>query len=176
MSRERIISGALVASIVLVLLAVSVIHDTPVIPTATAKFAFASWSFPDSNGEGIERFSIYENSTGGWEYVTTQVYDDDPLVQEWNASVGMFIFISTWLNSTLVGAATKAEGKNYQRHNVTVTNRAGDTVFSQGNFTYYNAYDNIDPPLWFYQYTVVLDFLPLAGEYYTVTMTYETFW
>lgn len=143
---------------------------------APARFALSSWDFPDAYGQGIEGFMIYENSTGSWVAVDGYHLYDEANIFAWNVSVAMKLHCFTWFNSTLVGATDTDDGKNYQRHSVNVTDNLGGSVFSQQNFTYYSADDGIDPPLWFYEYYVVLNFLPVEGEYYTVTVTYEIYW
>ena len=140
-----------------------------------AKFRLASWSYGDGYGQGIDGFFIYENSTGSWNIVDGYVSNTDPGVFNWTAGVAVKLDCWTGFNSTLTGAATTAEGKNYQRHNVTVKNFEGTTVFSKQNFTYYSV-DIEYTPMWLYEYYVVLNFLPLAGEYYTVTVTYDVFY
>lgn len=140
----------------------------------TVTFALSSWAYPDEYGQYIEGIIVYENSTGSWVQVAYYTADDT-YIFEWNQSVFIKLECVNWLNSTLVGAIDGNDGKNYQRHNVTVTS-LGETVFSQQNFTYVYKDIGIDPPLWLYQYDVVLNFLPQAGEIYTVTITYEVYY
>jgi len=139
-------------------------------------FVLASWSFPDEYGQGIEGFEIFENSTASWVQWNGYQTHEDLGIFEWNGSVFIKLRCWTWYNSTLTGAENNPDGQNTQQHNVIVTNQAGSTIFSQQNFTYYYRDAGIDPPLWFYGYEVVLNFLPLYGEYYTVTVLYEIFW
>ena len=145
------------------------------IPPARAQFVLASWDYPDEYGQGIEAFEIAENSTGSWVQVgAARGYADSSTI-DWNASLFIRLRCYTWFNSTLTGASTTNDGKNYQRHNIIVTNSSA-TVFSQVNFTYFYADDSIDPPMWYYGYEVVLNFLPVAGTIYTVTITYEVYY
>jgi len=143
--------------------------------TESAKFVLASWSFPDEYGQGIYDFDVYENSTGSWVNVGGPTEYDESGIFDWE--IGVAIQLRTWsyFNSTLTGAADTNEGKLLQRHNVTVTKIGGATVFSQQNFTYSNVYTDEDP-MWVYTYLVILDFLPVAGEIYTVTVIYEIWW
>ena len=168
---------AIIAMLAIVTLIVSV-HQTKIVTpskTGEAKFAIASWSYPDAYGQGIDGFFIYENSTGGWDLVDGYITHDDPGIFNWTANVAIHLHCYTNFNSTLTGAASTAQGKNYQRHNVTVTNSMSEIVFSKQNFTYYSV-DTEYSPIWFYEYYVTLNFLPLAGEYYTVTVTYEVYY
>ena len=137
------------------------------------RFVIASWDHPDEYGQGIDTITVYENSTGSWVSVGNYDYDEASSL-EWNESVGIKLKVWTWFNSTLVNVSTTNEGKLYQRHSVNVTN-LGTTVFSQQNFTYSNVYTD-SAPMWYYVYDVVLNFLPLAGEIYTVTVNYDVFY
>jgi hypothetical protein len=143
---------------------------------AEPKFAIASWSFPDPYGQGIEGFFIYENSTGSWLIVDGYSTHDDPNVFNWTVGVAIKLFCYTWFNSTLTGATSGANGKNFQRHSVIVTDLADNTVFSKQNFTYDSVDTGIEPFMWLYGYYVILNFLPAYAEYYTVTVTYEIYW
>ena len=160
---------------VIILTVLTLLILTALIPPAKAQFVLSGWEFPDDYGQGIEGFEIFENSTAAWVQVNGYHPYDETQVHEWNVSVAIKLRCYTWFNSTLTGAADLAEGKNFQRHNVTVTDIADNIVFSQENFTYFFSDDSIDPPMWFYGYEVVLNFLPLNGEIYTVTVTYEVF-
>lgn len=161
-------------TVVLVSLMLFVMMPRP----ASAKFIIAAWSEPDEYGQCIEAFDILENSSSTWEEIPGCPFmiDTDPNIFNWTAGVAIKLTCYTWFNSTLTGATTGTLGRNYQRHNVTVTDNLGYTVFSKQNFTWYSTDTGIDPPMWFYEYYIVLNFLPLAGEYYTVTVIYEVFW
>ena len=147
-----------------------------------AKFVIASWTgYPDEYGQGIYGFRFYENSTGSW--VLAPYYNDigkfyflnyyDPYTLNWSEGVAMKLRVYSILNTTLTGAIDEADGQNYQRHTVNVTS-LGTTVFSQQNFTYVNVTPYEDIPA--YEYDVILEFLPLAGEIYMVTVDYEVFY
>ena len=145
------------------------------IPKNKTQFALASWTFPDNYGQGIEAFEIYENSTGSWVLTSGAYgYEDNYNIDIYaNGSIKLRCY--TWFNSTLTGASDTNDGKNFQQHNVTVINM-GTTIFSQQNFTWFYDDDSINPPMWYYGYEVVLNFLPLEGQVYTVTVTYEVYY
>jgi len=167
LSRKKV-SVVIIVLLAMLLLVVSV-------PPAKAQFVLASSDYPDEYGQGVYAWWVYENSTGAWETVGGyRTYNDSDLY-EWNASVGIKIVYYTWFNSTLTGASDSDDGKNYLQHSVTVVNNTGGTVFSQQHFTYHSV-STANDPMWFYSYYVVLNFLPLGGQIYTVSVTYEVFW
>jgi len=143
-----------------------------------AKFIISSWVFPyDEYGQGIDALSVYENSTGSWLLVggfAPNVDHEDEGSFNWNVSIGIKIRVYSWLNSTLTGVSSTAEGKNVQRHNVTVVLTNGTVIFNQNNLTYFNA--GAVGPMYEYNYDVVLNFLPECGNIYTVTVTYEIYY
>ena len=149
------------------------------IQPAKAQFVLAEWDYPDEYGQGIERFFIYENSSGTWSSWGYYEHDDaDEHYFQWNASVFIKIRVFTWLNATLLDLTGAGEhhsdGIPYFRHNVTVTT-LGETVFAQSNFTYTWGSTTFTP-MWSYEYDVILDFVPLEGYTYTVTITYEVYY
>lgn len=166
---------AIIAMLSAVALVVSV-HQV----RAEPRFAIASWDYPDEYGQGIYSYGVYENSTGSWIKVNYTgsgwVYHDsfDSDVFQWNSTGSIKLRVYTVLNKTTVGVSTSAEGQNFQRHNLTVVD-VRTTVFSKQNFTYYSVMPE-GSDRYLYAYDVVLNFLPLDGHYYTVTMTYEVFW
>ena len=168
---------AVTITIVLLVLLVFTVPNQPIIPEqlGKAQFVLAEWDYPDEYGQGIEAFEIFENSTGSWVQVGPAYGYEDNYVHDWNTSVSIKLRCYTWFNSTLTGAIDAADGKNYQRHNITVTN-IGNTTFSQQNLTYFYSDDSIDPPMWYYGYEVVLNFLPVSGNIYIVTVIYEVFY
>lgn len=168
-SMTRISGSVAVIMILSVLLVVS-------IPPTRAGFVLASWDYPDEYGQGIENFELYENSTGSWVQVGGLYNYTDANIFDWETGVSIKIICFAWFNSTLSPATTTEEGKDFQRHNVTVTQLNGSTVFSQQDFTYVDVDDTTDPPQWLYSYEVILDFIPDAGEYYTVTIIYEVYY
>ena len=175
MSKRKLTVALLGLFICSMLLLVPIQPVTQPQETSSSTFVIASWEFPDEYGQGIEGFEFFENSTGSWAQVGGYEGFEEPQVYDWNASVAIKLRCWTWFNSTLTGVSTTNEGKLYQRHNVTVT-CAGTTIFSQQNFTWFYDDDTLDPPLWFYGYEVILNFLPVSGEIYTVTVTYEVFY
>jgi len=181
MNRKKAYTGIV---IVLLMLLVFTVKIPPVVPDQIEKsqFALASWNYPDEYGQGIEGLKFYENSTGSWvaaPYYTDigpfyflNYYEIDYTLN-WSPGVAMKLRVYTVLNSTLTGATSEADGQNYQQHSITVTN-LGSVIFSQQNFTYYDAGTVAD--LVFYEYEVVLEFLPVSGLIYVVTVIYEVFY
>jgi hypothetical protein len=182
------IGGVLVTAYVLwLVLAVLVVTQPPMMvqteSTEASYFVLASWDYPDAYGQGVYGYKIYENSTGSWVQVDSELHTyEETTVWEWGVGVAVELKLYCWFNSTLTGASTFAEGKNLLRHNVTVTT-GSTTVFEQSNFTYAGAAgggidgeDESSDPMWLYYYTVVLNFLPEASTYYVATVTYEVFW
>jgi len=145
-------------------------------PADTTQFVLSSWDYPDEYGQGIDRIYFSENSTGDWVSVGSPAYPDGRNnIIDWNASVFIRLKVWCWLNSTLVGIDNTNEGKLYIRHSVTVAQNNGTVVFSQQNFTYSNAYPDADP-MFYYSYNVVLNFVPIGGEVYTATISYDIYW
>ena len=142
---------------------------------ANSQFVIASTGYPDEFGQGIYTVWVYENSTGVWEPFGDYRLYNESLVWEWNASAVINIHFLTWFNNTLIGAINGTDGKNYQQHSIDVTLSNGTSIFSQQNFTF-TSVSVANDPMWFYNYYVILDFLPMAGEIYTVTVTYELWW
>lgn len=127
----------------------------------------------DEYGQGISPsgIDVFENSTGSWQYVDPFGGIPDPL----NCTYGNFLKfrIETRMNSTLTGATDLTDGKNYFRHNLTVTIYDGSTVFSQENFTYHNSADVSG--IYYYSYEVILNFAVQVGFVYSCYITYEIF-
>ena len=146
-----------------------------VIRPAKAQFIISVASDPDEHGQGMNEFAIFENSTGSWEWIDApfHIWYSAPHEFEWNASVFMKIRCENYLNATVTGAVDLADGKNYQRNNVSVESIDG-IVFSQQNFTYLSSAEV--GGLYYYTYEVVLNFLPIQSTIYTVTINYEVFY
>lgn len=153
------------------------------IQPARAQFVLAEWDYPDEYGQGIMGVKMWENSTSSW--VAAPYYTDlgkfyylnyyeTGYTYNWSAGASMKLRADTLLNSTLTGATDLADGQNYQRHNVTVT-CAGNMIFSQANFTYEDS-DDLSAPMYYYEYYVILNFIPEHGQIYIVTVTYEIFY
>lgn len=159
----------------------SIIVSATILPSHSTRFVLAAWEHPDEYGQGIDGFSIYENSTGSWEIVIFSwgfIFDhsdSEHEVIEWNAS--LFARFRVWyiLNATLTGAIDENDGLNYFRHNTTVLDRNDNVVFNQENFTNHYHQATYGEIIW-YRSDIVLNFLPLYGEYYTITIEYEVFW
>ena len=145
------------------------------VPPAKANFVLASWDPSDDYGQGIDGIELYENSTGSWIQVGEYHNYTEDHIYDWETNVSIKIICYTWFNSTLTDSSTTAEGQNYQRHSVSVT-LSGESVFSQDGFTYDSVNITADPPQWLYGYEVILNFIPAAGSYYTVTINYEVFY
>jgi len=127
----------------------------------TVSFKYAEVTFAYQLLEGEERGRYYYDSsdvTFDLEYVGSAIR----------------LTVYSWLNSAITGATDTNDGKNYQQHNVVVTASNGTILFSQQNFTYVTAYDI--EPMYYYQYEVILNFLPQAGDIYIVAVTYEFWW
>ena len=168
--KRKIISG------VVVLLTLGLLVAS--IPPAKAQFVIASWEYPDEHNQGIDSFTIYENSTGDWLIVGgfgPNLSPEDSGIFDWAFGVSIKLKCHTWFNNTLVGAENMEDGKLFHRHNVTVTNFVGTLIFSQQNFTYFNSDIVTEDPLWYYEYTVILNFIPVSGAVYTTTVIYEVF-
>ncbi len=153
------------------------------VPPARTQFILASWDYPDEYGQGISGIKMWENSTGSW--VAAPYYTDigqfyylnyhqTGYTYNWSAGASMKLRADAFLNSTLTGAVDLADGQNYLRHNVTVTNH-GELIFTQQNFTCTDSSD-INAPMYYYEYEVILDFIPEEGQIYIVTVTYEVFY
>ena len=80
------------------------------------------------------------------------------------------------MNSTFMGLTDHVIGQLYQRHNITVRDSGGQIVFQQGNFTYLAGDFTTYAPMWHYCYSVTLGFIPIAGEMYWMSITYEIFY
>jgi len=165
------------------------------VPTASAHFIISSWDFPmDEYGQGLEKFKFYENSTGDWlpmPYYTHYYPDYHETLGEFylfspsncpreyfiNWSVGMVMKLqiySSVLNASLVGAVSEEDGKNYFRHTIVVKS-ATTVVFSQQNCSLFiQSYEY--EGMYYYRYDVILNFLPQAGNIYTITVIYEVFY
>ena len=143
------------------------------------QFHIASWSYPDEFGQGTDIWYASSNATGSWVDIESNKHDEEEGPVPWNVSQVIRIGIWTTLNYTLLGldgvnGSDIILGQNYIRHNVTVTDQWGAVVFSQQNFTCdYNAsYAGV----YWYRYFVILNFLPLEGEFYTVTIRTQIYW
>ena len=189
---DRRISAFLIITIMVVTLSVLVGSNYPsknIVeePEQSAQFIIASWDYPDEYGQGIYQVRFYENSTGSWVaapwyYVGGELdglpfyplHSYDPYILNWSEGVAMKLRVYSLFNQTLAEAGSTAEGQRYLRHDVTVSDGYG-IVFSQENFTYYDVTEFGAEP-YAYEYEVILNFLPVGGETYTTTITYEVFY
>jgi len=144
------------------------------IQPAKARFVLASWDPSDEYGQGIDGIELYENSTGSWIQVGGYYDHTEDHIYGWEIGVAIKIVCYTWFNSTLSPAPNTDDGKELQRHSVSVT-LSGGSIFSQEGFTYDSVNDTLDP-MWLYGYEVVLNFLPTQASYYTVTINYEVYY
>lgn len=148
-----------------------------VTPQAKAtQFYIAGWS-QDEYGQGPESYYLESNATGSWETIGYGSQDDDgdtPIPQQWNVSQVMKISLWSTMNYTLLELSSIILGQNYIQHNVTVTDQWDVEVFNQQNFTcdYNETYEG----LYWYRHYVILNFLPLEGEFYTVTILTEIYY
>ena len=150
--------------------------ETTIEPTfGESRFTIASWSFPDSYGQGIYEMLIDTNASGSWvtRYYLWSTNTTGPL--GWNASEGMRICVSTLVNKSLTGVTTIDQAKLIVRHSVTVLDWTGALVYFKQNFTY-TGYNTYFSGRYNMAYVQVLNFLPALGELYTVTVTYQIYW
>ena len=147
-----------------------------VIPQAKGtQFYLAEWDFPDEYGQGVSTWYAQSNATGSWVDIASNGYTSDPEPPiPWNVSQVIRILIWSSMNRTLLGLNDTDIGKNHVQHNVTVTDQWDIEVFSQQNFTFFDV--NVEDDLYWYRHTVILNFLPLEAEFYTVTILCEIYW
>jgi len=140
------------------------------------KFILSSWEYPDEYGQGIESIYAYENASGAYvEYPDSPYYSSDNIQLEKNLTGYVWLQIYCWFNRSLAGIPNSLpQGLILIRHTATVTQSNGTVVFSQINFTKTASNQAFDP-LWWIRYDVVLAFIPIAGETYTATITYEVY-
>ena len=162
-------------NVLVVVVVVSMMLIVPIQP-AKAQFILAGWDYPAEYGQGIEEIRVYENISGEWKSLTpfgmlpggSTVFDIN------STATGIQILVKCWLNNTVVGAVDFEDGKNYLRHNVTLTLN-GETIFSQNNFTYSGGTDAQDP-IFFYIYYVDMPFSPIGGLTYIAVVYYEIYY
>ena len=138
------------------------------------QFYIASWSYPDEFGQGMQTWYAMSNATGSWETFEQGTYDETTPPIHWNVSQAIKISVWVSMNYTLLGLSSIIVGQNYIQHNVTVTDQWGAEVFSQQNFTC--DYNDTNSGLYWYRHYVIFDFLPLEGEFYTVTIRTQIYW
>lgn len=153
-------------------------------PLESANFVIAdSWSYPDEYGQGIRNMGIEQYTNATWVPVNIpsppRGYYYDPNMFEITNGEGsngsLWIAVQCYLNSTLCDITDINDGPALIRHTITITNTSKAIVFYQENFTLTYQTD-FDDPLYFYQYDVYTDFVPVSGEIYTATIIYEVFY
>lgn len=171
MNKKKLLTGFCLTVIVAVLL----VGASPQPTSAKSTFVLASWSFPDAYGQGISTWYAQTNHTGSWvTYESAGYLDSDPSPFAWNESQAMKILTWVSMNYTLTGASSLANGKNFIRQGIAIYDSSDDLAFSQQNFTYVQAIEN--DGLYWYQYYVIPDFLPVGGEVYSVELMYEVYY
>ena len=177
LDRKNTISTSLVILVTLMLRAS--------IQPAKAQFVIA-WTYDnptqtgfdyDAYGQGLYGFTIWENVTNApyWTNVGAIWYFNESTTIEWEVGYGVRIYIFAWMNSTLTGSASLADGVDDQRMNITVT-RGTTEVDNQDDITCFYYTSVFDAEMWYYGFEVVLDILPVAGATYTIGITYEVYW
>ena len=158
------------------LLLSTLVFFVPTQPTK-AQFVLAYTFASGNNGNAISFINAYFDG----DYEGTMYNDPDiyPTVTytptlEVNASTSISLRVGCWLNSTYAGVASLAEGQTVIRHSVSVLSSNGSVIWSQQNFTYQSGVDAL-APMYHYDYDVTLDFVPVSGVVYTVTVIYEVF-
>ncbi len=139
------------------------------------RFIIASWDYPDDYGQGIVAIRAYQNISGSWVSLTPfDLTSGESTALEINyTATGVKILVKCWLNNTVVEAVDFEDGKNYIRHNVTLT-LSGETIFSLQNFTYTAGTDSQDP-MFYYQYEGIIPFSPVEGAIYTAVVDCEIY-
>lgn len=166
-----------ISQVLFCLLVILLIVPIPDEATANSKFII-SYDYPDNEGNGIAYvFSYYDGVFNATVYYNPTSYPNSTAVQPAIAPQGTNITIGvfSWLNGTLTGVSSLEEGKNVIRHNVTVYTNNGTLIFTKQNFTFIIGTDG-DAPMYFYRYDVILDFVPIYGEIYTVVLRYDVFY
>ena len=158
------------------LLLSTLVFFVPTQPTK-AQFILAYTFSPDNNGNAIAWINVYFDA----DWNGTVYYDPDsyPTAEatnpmETDEGTSISFRVSCWLNSTYAGVSSLAEGQTVIRHSVSVLHANGTEIFFKQNFTYYAGIDGL-APMYNYFYDVTLDFVPVAGVVYTVTVIYEVF-
>ena len=139
------------------------------------QFYLASWSYPDEYGQGISTWYAESNDTGSWVAIESAGWNNphgEPI--PWNVSAAIKLLVWVSMNRTLLGLNDTDIGKNHIQHNVTVTDQWDIEVFSKQNFTF--DYVDVQGDMYWYRHVVILNFLPLEGEFYTVIIRAYIYW
>jgi len=151
-------------------------------PTEITRFVVAGWDYPDVYGQGIDDMSVYQWVNGQFKGLTQFGLDPDyagrttvDIYGDGDGGGNITIYVDCWLNGTLTGADSLEAGKSYLRHSVNLASPENSSIFSQQNFTYSDGSDS-QAPMYFYIYNVTLDFTPVSGVSYTVTIDYDVYY
>jgi len=146
------------------------------LPATKAGFVIASWQYPDQYGQGIEEIRLYQWLDSAWEGHPDTTFGWGPNAPSetfWiEADGALAIVFRCWLNGTLTGVSSLAEGQNYLRHSVLVKSPYDASIFTQQNFTYVSGTDSL-APMYFYIYNVTLPISPEHGVTYTAVVDFE---
>ena len=155
---------------------VSRAEPIPATNTTNSQFVLASWSYPDDEyGQGILSVFVYENSTGSWVEIPESHFDpDDPSSATVNGSLALKVGVFYVINHTLFGLGGVNDAKLIIRGSVEML-CLGESVFFQQNLTYYDS-GNVGATCWWLGYEAVIDFILVAGDTYTVELTYDIYW
>ena len=142
-----------------------------------AKIMLTSWVSDDGYGQGISEIYLHENSTGSWEPFTSPAYIKPTNSSTVNVNItdntALRVGPTFTLNHSLHSLSNITDGLNIIRSNVSVYNSTG-LMFSENNITMQSGGNQTATTYWYYAYCA-FDFLIVAGELYTVTITYEVY-
>ena len=170
---------------ILVVLVVLMMLILP-IRSAKAQFVLSSWSFPDEYGQGIYRIRVKENSTGAFLDIPNPVlgywYHDNASNVRLNHSTttALFFAVSVYFNYTKMGL--EHPGDNQVARNlfkITIEMKLSlydEVSWPQQNMTYDTFLGQVEEGIWAYTYTCLVEVLLVAGEIYTVVITYEIYY
>lgn len=139
---------------------------------------FQTWTYSTlmPYGQGFDAVDTYQNSSGSWVRIAF-IDADSGGVYQVPVDCSIKLLTYAWMNSTLTGASSGANGWNYVSCNCTVKNSTGDVVFNiYPNMTHDSVDTGIDPPLWLYGWEDILNFKTAYGQTYNVTISFFVFW
>ena len=133
--------------------------------------------------------TIFDTPTNGSGFSTIDAYIDEvfthtfyDIVTGYNSTLvidssvtNITLVIQCWVNGTAFDIDTISQGVNQLRHNVTVTNLNGTTMFAQSNFTYVWGIEYGDG-LFLFEYWVQLDFTVAMSEIYKTIISMEVYY
>lgn len=171
--KKRLVAGILIITFFSLLLVV-----TPQARGVQFYISTDGWDYPDAYDQGIHTWYAQSNRTGSWVTYEAHNYLESYGAVEWNVSQTIRMVVWCSVNYTLLGLSdTDAHliaGRNYIQHNVSVVDQFGTNVFTQQNFTF--DYNESYSGIFWYRHYVILDFVPIEGEYYTVTLRCQIYW